>query len=254
MKNQKIMFDQKFFRQKIAKPSKQHFLAIVVKPISVGIWAILRLQCKSPMVMTFQGATIGGNDNPMSPITGQRRFSDGPSLIMKKILEMRSNWGLTCSCGKKNRVKWDKETEGRVASSAEFKNQTKLSWRKYKQPSRFNRLFFDREGSKQFGMVLLVNKTLRVTSRNLLNEGIPTLTVTKRNKFKSRSTPTGVESFRIRKKQSELSVINVHAPHTCEKHPLEKNLPNWWFLHWFPENFQRILLSKTNVAGVNLRE
>ena len=39
MKNQKPIVNQKNFRQKVAKLSKQHFLAIVVKPMRLGIRA-----------------------------------------------------------------------------------------------------------------------------------------------------------------------------------------------------------------------
>ena len=46
---------------------------------------VLRLQCNSPMIMTFQGAPIDSRGDPMAPIPGQRRFGDDPSLIMQKF-------------------------------------------------------------------------------------------------------------------------------------------------------------------------
>ena len=79
--------------------------------------------------------------------------------------------------------------------------------------SPFNRIFLGRNGIKQLGMGLLVNKSLKVASTNLVNERISTLTVTKKDKIKSKSTPTGMKLFKIKKKQCELSITTVHNPH-----------------------------------------
>ena len=57
----------------------------------------------------------------------------------------------------------------------------------------------------------------------MVNERIATLTVTKKDKFIFTSTPTGVKIFRIKKNQSELSIINVHVrPHETSILPRKK--------------------------------
>ena len=76
--------------------------------------------------------------------------------------------------------------------------------------SPFNRIFLDRKGNKQLEMGFLVNKLLKVTSTNLVNERIAKLTVTKKDEFKS--TPTGVKICRTKKKQRGISIVKVHAP------------------------------------------
>ena len=75
-------------------------------------------------------------------------------------------------------------------------------------------MFLDRQGDKQLGMGLLVNKSLKVTSTNLVNKRIATLTVTKKDNFNFESTPTGVKILNNKKKKKlcELSIFNVHAP------------------------------------------
>ena len=78
MKNQKPMVNQKFFRQKVAKLSKQHSLAILVKAMGLGFWAWTCPYWDSTAIHI-------GHAGPMAPIPDQRWFSDGPSLIMKKI-------------------------------------------------------------------------------------------------------------------------------------------------------------------------
>ena len=71
-----------------------------------------------------------------------------------------------------------------------------------------NRIFLDKKGNKQLGMGFLVNKSLKVTSTNMVKKRIFTLTVTKKDKFKSKSTPPGVKLYKIKQKQCELSFIN----------------------------------------------
>ena len=72
-------------------------------------------------------------------------------------------------------------------------------------------------------MGFLVNKSLKVTSTNLVNKRITTLTLTKKDKFEFKSTPTVVKYFRIKKEPVELSIINVHAPHMQKTSSQEKN-------------------------------
>ena len=66
-----------------------------------------------------------------------------------------------------------------------------------------DRIFLDRKVNKQLRMGFLVKKSLTVTSTNLVNDRLSTLTVTKKDKFKSKSEPTGVKIFRSKKKQCE---------------------------------------------------
>ena len=75
--------------------------------------------------------------------------------------------------------------------------------------SPFNCIIQDRKGNKQLGMGFLVNKILKVTSTILVKERFATMTVTKNDKFKYRLTPTGDKIFRFKKKQCELSIVNV---------------------------------------------
>ena len=75
----------------------------------------------------------------------------------------------------------------------------------------YNRIFLGRKENKQLGIGFLVNKSLKVTSTNLVKETIATMTLTKKDKFKSKSTPTGVKIFRIEEKQCELSIVDLHA-------------------------------------------
>ena len=72
-----------------------HFLMFLETVIFAGkIWRImsifelpvLRLQRKSPMVITFPG----GQSMVMAPYPGQRWFSDGPSLITEKFRKKNS--------------------------------------------------------------------------------------------------------------------------------------------------------------------
>ena len=81
-----------------------------------------------------------------------------------------------------------------------------------KKQSPPSRIFLEIKRNKQLGIGLLVTKSLKVTSTNLVNERIATLKITKKDKFKSKSTPTRVKIFRIKRKQCEPSIINVHAP------------------------------------------
>ena len=90
--------------------------------------------------------------------------------------------------------------------------QSKTELVEKNENSPFNRIFLDRKRNKQLRTGFLVNKSLKVTSTNLVKEKIGTLIVTKKDKFKFKSTPTGVKIFRKTKKQCELSIINVHAP------------------------------------------
>ena len=73
------------------------------------------------------------------------------------------------------------------------------------------------------GKGFLFNKYLKVTSTNVVNEIIASLTLTQKDKFEFKSTPTAVKIFRMEKEQVELSIFHVHAP-TCEKHPLKKKV------------------------------
>ena len=73
--------------------------------------------------------------------------------------------------------------------------------------------FRDRKGNKQMGKRFLFNKSLKVTGTNLVNERSATLTLTQKDKFEFKLTPTAVKIFRMEKEQDELYIFNVHAPH-----------------------------------------
>ena len=92
-----------------------------------------------------------------------------------------------------------------------------------KRNSPYYCMILRRKGDKQFGMGFLMNKSLKVTSTNLVNERTATLTVTKKDKFKPKSIPTGFKIFRNKKEQWELSIINVHAPHMEKTTSQEKS-------------------------------
>ena len=70
------MVNQNFFRQKSCEAFKATFPRNYGE--TDGAWnrglnvPVLRLQCNSPMVMTFQGVPIDGLGDPMTPIHGQR--------------------------------------------------------------------------------------------------------------------------------------------------------------------------------------
>ena len=85
-----------------------------------------------------------------------------------------------------------------------------------------NRIFLDTKGSKQLGMGFLVNKSLKVSSTNLMNERISRLRVAKKDKFKSKSTPTGDKIFGTNKKQVN-SLSKIFMPATWESHTAKKN-------------------------------
>ena len=91
--------------------------------------------------------------------------------------------------------------------------------------SLYNRLFLGRKGNKQLGIGFLVNKSLNVINGNLVNERSATSTVTKKDKFKSKSPPSGVKIFRIKNKQCEFFINNVHAPHMGILSSQEKKTP-----------------------------
>ena len=83
-----------------------------------------------------------------------------------------------------------------------------------------DRIFQDRKVNKQLGLGFLVKKSLTVTSTNLVNDRLSTLTVTKKDKFKSKSAPMGVKIFRSKKKQCDLSLMFM--PPTWEWNPPKK--------------------------------
>ena len=85
--------------------------------------------------------------------------------------------------------------------SAKFKNQKQSQLKKNKN-SPSNRIFLDRKGNKQLGMGFLVNKSLKVTSTNLVNESEPEnfyIDSNQKDSFKSKSTPTGVKISELKK-------------------------------------------------------
>ena len=87
--------------------------------------------------------------------------------------------------------------------------------------SPFNLTSLGRRGNKQLGMGFLVNESLKVTRKNLVNGSIVTLTITKKDKFKSISTPTGIKVFR-KKRNNANSLSILFMPRTRERHFSEK--------------------------------
>ena len=89
-----------FYRQKVAKISKQHFVEIVVKQTN-GAWnlglnvPVLRLQCNSPMINTFSG----GQSIAMAILWRPSLASDDSAMVhhwywkksRKKIVQVE-NW------------------------------------------------------------------------------------------------------------------------------------------------------------------
>ena len=74
MKNQKLMVNQNFFRITVAKLSKQHFLAIVVKPMGLESGPE-RARTETPVQFTvghdIPRRPIDGHGEPMAPIPGR---------------------------------------------------------------------------------------------------------------------------------------------------------------------------------------
>ena len=74
MKNQKLMVNQKKFATKACEAFQATFIrncGETDKPWKLGLNVpILRLQCSSPMVMTFQGTRNDGHGDPKAPISG----------------------------------------------------------------------------------------------------------------------------------------------------------------------------------------
>ena len=150
------------------------------------------------------------------------------------------------------KAKWGNETERRVASSVEFKNKKHSQLKKIKN-SPFNRIFLDRKGNKQLGMGFLVKKSLKVTNKNKVNGTNALLTVTK---IKQIQTQTNTHWSQTKSSEIKRNKWILYRYCSCRTHPQEnniltrKNFPSWWFLQWLAENYQRIPISKTNVAGV----
>ena len=116
----------KFFWEKVAKLSNQHFLAIVVRLMGLG-----RARTETPVQFTdghdIPRGPIDSKGDLMAPIPGQLWLSDGPSLIMNKILEKtRSSWDFTCSCGE-DKSKMKNKKRNKCTENSE-KKKLKISF------------------------------------------------------------------------------------------------------------------------------
>ena len=88
------------------------------------------------------------------------------------------------------------------------------------------RIILDRRRNKQLGMGFVVNKSLKVTSTNLLNGRISTLKLTKNDKFESKFNTHWSQKLQISKKNNVKSPSRLFMPPPGIDNLPRKKLPN----------------------------
>ena len=96
MNNQKLMVDQKIFRQDVGRLSKQHFRTNVVKPMRLGSWdwtcPYWDWKCNSPTVITFREA-MGYYGYAFARMLGQQwSITDNEQNSENNSFNLRIEW------------------------------------------------------------------------------------------------------------------------------------------------------------------